>query len=489
MSRVTRRSFLKGSLAMAGATFAISGTKSSGQIVGANDAILVGVAGLHGRGGSHVSEFGNMEGVRIAYLIDPDTRTWKGHAQRLEEKYGKAPKTVQDVRKALEDKDLDVITIATPNHWHSLMTIWACQAGKDVYVEKPLSHEVHEGRIAVETARKYNRIVQHGTQSRSDNLGLVIQELAKQGTYGKLLISRGLCYKTGGGEGTRGDIGFKQPKEPPAEFDFNLWLGPAPRQPYHENIVHYRWHWFWDFGNGDIGNQGVHEMDKARWGIPNGILPKSTISVGGRIGHKDQGQTPSSQIAVLDYGDTQLIFEVRGFKSDSYHGQGVGNTYHFEAGIVAGGKFLRDGKGEGEPLPKMPKFKRGPGKGHFGNFIAAVRSRKIEDLNADVLEGHLSCVPIHLANISYRLGDEVPFTPRTKAFGENKAAYDALERMEEYLVKNGFKLNEWTLRVGKFLKFDAATETFKGNGELDEKANALLTHKYREPFVVPDKVV
>jgi len=480
MSRVDRRKFLKRSLAMAGATFAISGTKSSGQIIGANETIHMGVAGLHGRGGSHVSAFSGMKDVRIIYLIDVDSRTFKGHAKRLEEKYGSAPKTVQDVRKALEDKDLDAISIATPNHWHSLMTIWGCQAGKDVYVEKPLSHNVHEGRIAVETARKYNRMVQHGTQGRSGNIGIVIQELVKQGSYGKLLIARGLCYKR------RATIGFKEPKEPPPEVDFDIWLGPAPKQPYHENLVHYNWHWFWDFGDGDIGNQGVHEMDKARWGIPGGILPKSVLSVGGRFGYTDQGQTPNTQIAVLDYGDTQLMFEVRGLPSDKYYDESIGDTYHFEKGVVAGGKFYPDGKGEGEKMPNLD-IKRKSGGDHFANFIAAVRSRKIEDLNADVLEAHLSCVPIHLANISYRLGDEVAFKPRTNAFGDNKAAYDALERMEEHLVKNGVKLEDAKLRVGKRLTFDPATEKFVGEGS--DKANEMLTRKYRPPFVVPDKVV
>jgi len=429
-----------------------------------------------------------MENVELTHLIDIDARTFGRYAKRFQDKQARPPKTVQDVRRALEDKDLDAISIATPNHWHSLMTIWACQAGKDVYVEKPLSHNVHEGRIAVETARKYKRIVQHGTQSRSGDTGLVIQELCKQGVYGKLLVSRALCYKR------RPSIGFKEPKEPPSEVDFDIWLGPAPKQPYHENLVHYNWHWFWDFGNGDIGNQGVHEMDKARWGIPGGILPKSVISVGGRLGYTDQGQTANTQIAVLDYGETLLIFEVRGLPSaaeskdmDRYYGDNVGNTYHFEKGVVSGNRFYPIGSQEGQPLPKMESKRRGD---HFGNFIAAMRSRKIEELNADVLEAHLSCVAIHLANVSYRLGEEVDFKPRTKAFGDNKWGYEALERMEEHLVKNELKLEETKLRAGKFLKFDPTTEKFAGNDpELEAKANALLTRKYREPFVVPDKVV
>src|SRR4029079_673900 len=209
-----------------------------------------------------------------------------------------------------------------------------CQAGKDVYVEKPCSHNVFEGQKSVEAARKYNRIVQHGTQSRSDARWQALAELAKSGKYGKLLISRGLVYKDGGsGRSTRTDIGFKPTQAPRSELYVALGTGPPPKQPYHENLVHYRWHWFWDFGNGDIGNQGVHQMDIARWMIPGATLPKSVVSFGGRIGYKDQGETARTQVAVMDFGDTQLIFEVRGLKSKTYpHAGGSDNVLHFEAG-------------------------------------------------------------------------------------------------------------------------------------------------------------
>jgi predicted dehydrogenase len=366
------------------------------------------------------------------------------------------------------------------------MTIWACQAGKDVYVEKPLSHNIHEGRIAVETARKFNRIVQHGTQSRSSAGEQKVMAAIHSGKLGKLLVSRGLCYKPGdpGKESTRGDIGFKPTEPPPPELNFDLWLGPAPEQPFHKNIVHYRWHWFWDFGNGDIGNQGVHEMDKARWAINTATHPKSVISFGGRFGPKDQGQVPNTQVALLDYGDTQLIFEVRGLKSDKYMDQGVGNIFHLEAGDIRGTKFYPKGSPDkSAPLPDV-EVKERPGKGNFGNFIAACRSRKIEDLNADVLQAHLSCIPIHLANASYRLGEQVPFNPKTKAFGDDKNAYDALERMEEHLSRgNGFKLEEMQYCLGKKLTFDAKTEKTG-----DPQADAILHGTYRKGFEVPETV-
>jgi predicted dehydrogenase len=484
MSNLTRRNFIKGTLAAA-ATVTIAGTKSSGRVLGSNDTIRVAVAGLNGRGSSHVGELAQMKGVEIVYLIDPDTRTYAGRLKQIDKLGGPKPKTVQDVRKALEDKELNVVSIATPNHWHSLMTIWACQAGKDVYVEKPCSHNVHEGRIAVEAARKNGRIVQHGTQSRSEGGWARVVEVIRSGELGKLLVSRALCYKDGGnGHSTRGNIGFKPVSKPPAELDFNLWLGPAKDQPYHANLVHYRWHWFWDFGNGDLGNQGVHQMDIARWGIPGATLPKSVFCLGGRfVGPKaDQGEAANTQVAVLDFDGVPLIFEVRGLKSVAYKGERVGNIFHLEAGTIVGTRFYPRDSDKQAPLPKV-KEARGPGKGNFGNFIAAVRSRKQSDLNAEILEGHYSSALCHLANISYRLGKDVPFEPRPKGV-EDKNTLEALERMEEHLKANDYKLDATSLRVGPLLKFDARSERFV---ETDE-ANKLLTRNYRKGFEVPEKI-
>jgi len=471
MSYLSRRSFLKTAAASAGvaSSFVIAGTKASGRVLGANDVIRVGVAGIKGRGGAHIAEFGKMPGVQVTYLIDPDSSLFPMRSKQVKDLCGVEPKCVQDIRKALEDKELDVVSIATCNHWHSLMTIWACQAGKDVYVEKPCSHNVFEGRKCVEAASKYKRIVQHGTQSRSSASW---QQLAKdiaEGKKGKLLVSRGTCFKR------RNSIGFKETEEPPPELDFDLWLGPAPKQPFHRNLVHYNWHWFWDTGNGDIGNQGVHEMDKARWVIPGATLPKTVISVGGRFGYKDQGQTPNTQIAVMDFDGITLLFEVRGLPTKG----GVGNNQVF------------DEKAAWTPPPvathpgvKSPIAPRGPGKSIFENFILCVRSRKQEDLDAHILEGHYSSALCHLANISYRLGEEVPFSKKTKAFGDNKAAYEAFAQMEEHLKDNGVKLEETTYRVGRLLKFDPVTEKFIG----DDEANQLLTRPPRPPFVVPEQV-
>ncbi len=478
--RLTRRSFLQ-TLAAAG-TIAIAGTKASGKILGANDTLRVAVAGLNGRGGAHVGAYAKMENVEIAYLVDPDKRVLGRYLKQ--DAYANA-KGVQDIRKALDDQDLNIVSIATPNHWHALMTIWACRAGKHVYVEKPCSHNIHEGRIAVEAATKYKKIVQHGTQARTESDWAKMAEIVKSGQYGKLLVSRGLCYKDGGkGQGTRGDIGFKEAKDPPDELDFDIWTGPAAKQAYHENLVHYRWHWFWDFGNGDIGNQGVHEMDRARWAIPGATLPKSVFSFGGRIGFKDQGQTACTQVSVFEFGETKLIFEVRGLASAAYHGQSVGNTLHFEDGMIAGNKFFPKGKTEGQSLPEV-KVTRGPGKNHFENFVAAVRSGRAEELNAPILEGHYSAALCHLANASYRLGEPTAFNPRTKSFEGNNDAAEAYDRMEEHLGKEcKINLDDWKYVLGRKLDFDAKMEKVVGNDE----ANKLLTREYRKGYEVPEKL-
>jgi predicted dehydrogenase len=474
-----RRRFLQSSV-VTGAGLILCGTKASGRVIGANDRIRIGVAGLNGRGSSHVGAYAGMKDVEIAYLVDPDTRTYAKHLKTIASAKGETPKTIQDIRTALEDKNLDAISIATPNHWHALMTIWGCQAGKDVYVEKPCSHNVHEGRIAVEMARKHNCIVQHGTQNRSSNSWEQLAALVKSEKLGKLKVARGLCYKR------RASIGMKPNSAPPSEVDFNLWLEPAPDQPHHGNLVHYNWHWFWDFGCGDIGNQGVHQMDVARWMIPNATLPKSVFSLGGRFGYTDQAQTPNTQIAVFDYGETQLIFEVRGLKTESYYDQGVNVTLHFDSGVVAGGKFYPQGSKEPQPLPKLetPTEKTRSGS-IFGNFIACMRSRKREELQADILEAHYSSALCHMANASYRLGEEVPFDPQTKKLGDNKEAYETLARMEHHLgQENSLELKSSQYRLGRKLEIDAKTERFVNAPD----ANQLLTRNYRAPFTVPEKV-
>jgi hypothetical protein len=525
MSTVSRRTFLKHSLAFAGATFAIG--VGPRKVLGANDRLRVGVAGIHGQGGTHLGQYRGMKDVQVAYLIDIDRRTFPGRLGEFEaaairdllkekgiqeivvpknappeekkkleaerrqqlaefKKFvdpARLPTCVQDIRKALEDKDLDVLSIATPNHWHALMTVWACQAGKDVYVEKPCSHNVFEGRKAVEAARKYQRIVQHGTQSRSNATWAKAAALARTDKLGKLLVSHGYASKP------RGPIRLVEKLAPASEVDYDLWLGPAHDSdfPDYKGLIHYNWHWIWTFGNGEIGNQGVHEMDKARWGIPGATLPKSVLSLGGRFGYTDRGQTPNTQIAVYDFGEGQplLVFESCGLVDGRT--ARVSNDFYFEVGVIRGGNkfFPKDGGGKDAPIPQV-EVKLGPGGGnHFANFIAAVRSRRKEDLNADILEGHYSSALCHLGNISWRLGREVTFAETARAFGDKEYANEAWAKLQKHLVDNAkLKLDGLKVRLGKPLQFDPAKERFVGDPEADK----LLTRDYRKPFIVPDEV-
>lgn len=497
MSRASRRDFLR--TAAAGAALTLTGSsalaqrrkkavaaKPSAKILGANDRIHVAVAGIKGRGGNHISEFAAMDGVQVSCLVDPDSRLFASRIKDVERLGGNTPHCVQDIRRALDQKQIDVVSIATCNHWHSLMTVWACQAGKDVYVEKPCSHNVFEGRMCVEFARHFKRIVQHGTQSRSDQRWARSVAAARSGKYGKLLVTKAWASKV------RWTIGFKPVKEPPKELDFDLWLGPAPLQPYHENLVHYNWHWFWDTGNGEIGNQGVHQMDIARWSLGPLTRPFTVISMGGRWvdepDFKDQGQTPNEQLAVMDFGGTLLVFEVRGLNGKKGPGgkqfnQHVDNEFYLEEGTIRGGRFYPKGGKDSEPLVSVEIDTR-PGD-HFKNFIDAVRSRRQEDLNADILEGHLSSALCHLANISYRLGQEVPFGQGYDALGSSEHVQASIKAIEEQLEGAlGMDLTKSKYQLGAKLTFDPKTEKFIDNAE----ANKLLTRDYRRPFVVPDKV-
>ena len=489
MSRQTRRTFLKRAAVTAGvaSTFTIAGTKASGRVIGANDTIRVALAGINGRGRSHLDAFASMDKVQVTHLVDPDSRLFESRSASVKKRGGNTPKCMQDIREALEDKELDAVSIATCNHWHSLITVWACQAGKDVYVEKPCSHNVFEGRKCVEAARKYNRIVQHGTQQRSS--GGRASEIAaiRAGKYGKLLVAKGYCCKP------RWSIGFKDTEEPPKEFDFNLWLGPAPMQPYHRNLVHYNWHWFWDTGNGDMGNQGVHQMDVARWAITSSGLPKSVVSMGGRWvntdDYKDQGETPNMIVTLFEYDDVLLLFETRGLvnkvdpRGTKKFPSKVDNEFYTTEGVVRGGKFYPKEGGKEYDVEVKPIHVT-PG-GPFGSFIECVRSRKVDEVNGEIEEGHYSSALCHLGNISYRLGKQVPFSETPVGFGDNELAHDSIDMLKENLVGAlGMDLGKQSYTLGPKLTFDPKSEKFVGNAEADK----LLTRDYRAPFVVPEEV-
>ena len=480
---MNRRKFLRNSLLGAAAWSFSPSVKS--QVLGANDDIRIAVIGFNSRGVSHIEGFRKLKGVRVVALCDVDADVLESGAKQFRDR-GEPIETYSDVRKLLENKDIDAIATATPNHWHALISIWACQAGKDVYVEKPVSHNVREGRKIVEAARKYRRIVQTGTQSRSDvGLREAIQWV-QRGNLGKILVARGLCYKP------RKSIGkVSGPQAIPPNIDYDLWCGPAPKEPLLRKNLHYDWHWVWPTGSGDLGNQGIHQMDIARWALGRHELSPKILSVGGRFGYQDDGQTPNTQFVIHDYGDALLIFEVRGLPHDKslqtaeswnsknmdlYRGQAVGHVIECEEGYLAGTTAFDS---QGSVIKSFTGSSN-----HFENFIKAVRSRKITDLNADILQGHLSSALCHTGNISHQLGRQAAPEVIRERLKADKEGSETWARFEAHLAANGVDLKTTRPVFGEFLRMDPKKETFVRN----KKANAMLTREYRPPFVVPEQV-
>jgi hypothetical protein len=437
--------------------------------------------GIRGQGSNHINWFGKIPGVRVVAICDADRQYLDREEKKFSDRNEKVD-TYVDYRKLLEDKSIDGIITATPNHWHALVTVWGCQAGKDVYVEKPVSHTIREGRQMVKAARKYNRIVQSGTQRRSDEgLHEAIQYI-RQGNLGKIVLVRGIVYVR------RGSIGkVRGPQPIPETVDYNLWAGPAPLVPLRRKNLHYDWHWVWPTGDGDYGNNGIHFTDICRWVLDKDALPSGVMSIGGRFGYIDDGETPNTQIVFLDYEPAPIIFEVRGLpraKGDSamddYRGIRAGTIVHCEHGYFAGGwAYDNDGK-------KIKQFKRTGGGGHHANFIKAVRSRKISDLNADVLEGHLSSALCHMGNISHRLGRITSPKEVLQALRGNSEMVETFERFHEHLLRNKVDFGATPMFLGPSLKMDPESERFVD--QYSEQANMLLTRNYREPFVVPEQV-
>ena len=427
MERIDRRTFLIQSGKMVlGAAAGLTILRSWGQ--SPNDTIGVAVVGFNGQGKTHIRNFLQIEGVQIVALCDVDERLLPQGAAMVEQVQGKRPRLYTDLRQLLEDKEVDVIS--TPNHWHALITIWACQAGKDVYVEKPACWSFHEGEKMIEAARKYNRIVQVGHQTRSDSTTRNAVQRAWAGEIGSIYMVRGLCYKP------RGPIGFQPDGDPPPWLHWELWQGPAPRQRFNPNYVHYNWHWFWRYGNGDIGNQGVHQMDIARWFL-NKRYPIRVHSVGGRYGYKDQGETPNTQIATFEFEDgSLLVFEVRGLFTNDEQGAKIGNLVYGSLGYMSSGDGYKPRRSPQDELAPAENLNLPPLKGtgepnHYRNFIQAVRNRQRDQLHCEVEEGVISAQLVHLANISYRLGRALRFDPQRKRFIDDREA-NAMLRRDHY---------------------------------------------------------
>ena len=499
MKNWTRKEFLKASLVGGGAA-ALASNRVFGAVApaagSASGDVRIAIVGINGKGNSHINDFKKVAGCRIVALCDVDSAVLAKRVGQLEKDNIKVT-AYADYRKVLEDPNIDAVVLATPNHWHSLQTIWACQAGKDVYVEKPLSQNVWEGRQAVLAAKKYNRIVQIGTQSRSSGELAKAAAYLREGNLGKIQWARGLCYKT------RDSIGKTTgPQKVPASVDYDLWSGPAPLTPPRRNspayrTIHYDWHWFWNYGGGDLANQGIHQLDVCRWMIGAEGLPASVQSIGGRFGYDDDAETPNTQIAILNYEPAPIIFEVRGLPTragmkamDAYRTvRGVGIVVQCEGGYFApgetGGGAIYDNNNK-----KITQFTGAGGGGHQANWIAAVKSRKAGDLNGKLEVGHFSSAACHVANISYRVGSEQSNDAIRDSIGSHALAGEAFGRMLTHLTANNVDVTKTPSVLGPQLKLAVGSERLESKERYDAGywANTLLTRQYRAPFVVPENV-
>jgi predicted dehydrogenase len=412
----SRRTFV------AGAGGVVVSHLAAKQAMSANGKLRVAVIGNNGRGRDHIQGIMSQPDAEVVCLCDVDLNVANRVAGEFEKKFGKKPNIVQDMRRVFDDKQIDAVTIATPNHWHSLAGIWACQAGKDVYVEKPGSHNIYEGRKLVEAAKKYNRIVQHGVQLRSSE---AVQEAVahlKKGTIGNVYMSRGLVFRW------RPSIGKKGVEPVPEGIDYNMWTGPAQMEPFSRRIVHYNWHWTWNYGNGDVGNQGIHETDLCMWGLGVDTFPTKITAMGGKFLFDDDKITPEVLTTLYHYPDQKKIiqFEVRPWCTNAEDGAMVGNIFYGSEGYLVVNGYDTYQIYLGQRKEKGPG--RRAGGDHYANWIKAIRSRKTSDQNGPVESAHLSSGLAHLGNIAYRLGRVLTFDPTKEKFVNDKEADTHLTR-------------------------------------------------------------
>jgi predicted dehydrogenase len=478
MSNITRRRFLEDSLlaTAAAATASIPASLRAAEqpAASANDKITVAIIGCGIRGKQHASELAKLPDCEIAYVCDPDRDRAAELAGDLVAKNRPKPKAVQDLRMVLDDKSVAAVFVATPNHWHALAAIWAMQAGKDVYVEKPVSHNITEGRRIVQVARKLGRICQGGTQNRSNGALAEAVKYMHDGKLGEVKLARSIVY------GARGSIGGPGQYEIPSSVDYNLFAGPAPMSPLTRPKFHYDWHWFWNTGNGELGNNNIHSLDICRWGLGVTGLGRAVISYGGRLGYSDAAETPNTQVAIYDFGGKTIVAETRGLKTDPFNPNfKSGWIFRGTEGIIADTSlFDVDGK--------LVRTFAGKNESHFANFLKAVRSRKVSDLHADILEGHQSTALCHIGNISWRLGHPASPEEIQKQLSQLKVHDDVQEtfaRTRKHITDNTVDLEKTKVTLGKLLRLESDKETFTG----DPSASAFLTREYRKPFVVPSE--
>jgi predicted dehydrogenase len=444
---INRRVFLSKTAAATAGLAAALPARAHGQ--SPNETINVAIIGLRGdnkghptwtgrgRGQDHYEHLSKIPNVRISHVVDIDERHFKDSLAFVKGKYGGNPSTETDFRRVLDNRDVNAITIAAPDHWHALMTIWACQAGKDVYVEKPISHNIVEGRRMIEAARRYNRVVEAGTQRRSGALLAKAVQFLRDGGLGTVYTGKTVVYRQ------RDPIGVVADSPTPPGVHYDLWLGPAPARSFNENHFHYHWHFFWEYGTTDLGNTGVHSLDAVRWLLGKQEHPRTAHCIGGlrEAGAPTDQTVPNTQYATYQYADgTELHCDLRNWYGGPAEAAGL---------FIFGSKgWMRIGDDKAqvyfgkknEAGPTLTVDEKGDsGQSHFQNFIDCVRSRKTENLRASVEDGHFSTTLCHLGNISYRLGRSV--------------------------------------------KFDGATERFVG----DEEADRLLGRTYRAPYSLPER--
>ncbi len=505
MKTTTRRSFLKTSVKTSlTAGLALScprlvlGADRPANAAGPHDAVRLAVVGLGateaiggvgGRGHQLIARLRQIPDAKIVALCDVDTVHIDREAKPFKDR-GEAVKTYTDLRRVLDDKDIDAVVVATPNHWHVLATVWACQAGKDVYVEKPFSHDIWEGRQGTAAARKYGRMVQVGMQNRSSPLlHRLFEDLRAGSEIGPIRFAHAIVYRA---RDPIGSVSGPMPISP--TVDYNLWCGPAPDAPLMRRQLHYEWHWFWSTGNGEIGNNGVHMLDLCRWALNQNELPHRAVSIGGRFAFDDCAQTANTQIALLDYDPAPIICEVRNIREAK--GPNPMGTYRGRTGGLVisceGGYFAGDASGGGLFDKQGKKIKdiddNGSSKNletlHLSNFLSAVRSRKADSLAAEVREGHLSAALCHMPNVSYRLGKEHSPEEIRDAIKSRPELSDAFDRCDEYLRQNGVNLGETPATLGPWVTYDNSKERFVQ--DFAEQANKLSRRDYREAFVVPE---
>jgi predicted dehydrogenase len=462
--------------AAAAVNVALPRTSLANKRLGPNDKLRVAILGVNGRGKSHIEGFGENSRCDIVALCDPDESVGRERLSMVEKYQKSKPRYIKDLRDVMDDPNIDIVAIATPNHWHSLATIWAVQNGKHVYCEKPVSHNVEEGRRAAQAVEKHGTIVQCGTQSRSAKAHQDAMAFVQQGGIGEVKLARGLCYKRRTAIGPRGKY------DVPASVDYDIYLGPADDEPLTRPQFHYDWHWQWNCGNGDLGNQGIHQMDIARWGLGVDYLGDRVVSYGGRLGYEDAGETANTEVSIYDFaGGKQIIFETRGLESTDYRGAKIGVIFHGSEGYVVstsryGSVSAFDPKGN--PIKSF----EGDGS-HFDNFVDAVLADDASLLNCPFVEGHLSSALCHLGNISYRLGQKRSVSEITEALRSDPHAAESVERTAEHLRQNHVDPDETRMALGPVLTLDGRAEKFTGSGS--EKANALLFREGRGEFLIP----